>query len=67
VKRLSGSFKTLLDWPRTSQLRALDNARAATTECCRRRIEREEVIAALRLLAVDVRVDVQAVSREARG
>lgn len=31
-------------WPTDSNRRAVDNARTATTECSRRRVEREEVV-----------------------
>jgi hypothetical protein len=63
VNRLARHMKELLDWPRASQLRALANARAAATECCRRRIERDEVMESLRLLGDDI----PWAAREARG
>jgi len=63
VVGLGRHLKALLDWPHASQVRALANARAAATECARQRLERVEVMAALRLLADDV----PWAAREAQG
>ena len=37
----------LLDWPATSQARAVENARGSAVACSRGRVEREEVAAYL--------------------